>query len=348
MVEKMITEMNNIQPEIQREKSWIDREDDNFDLTAEISSEPGDVLEGVDTDDIVRLYVKEAARVPLLTAEQETILAQRMERGRMAQEELGRGKVGPRRMAELRRLVEDGSAARERLIRANARLVISVAKKYLGRGLPFLDLVQEGNIGLMRAVKKYEYQRGFKFSTYATWWIRQAITRSLADQGRTIRLPVHMGDQVNRMLRKQHELAQELGRKPSLSELAEALEVPVAKVEKMMEVVQQPLSLQAPVGEDEEESLGDFIEDVTSLDPEESAMQALMESDLRERLEELPPRELRVLQLRYGLGDGQPLTLNEVGRRLGITRERARQLESQALRRLRTPGNEEKLRPYAS
>lgn len=303
-------------------------------------------LDGVDVDDIVKMYVREAARVPLLSAEEEVELAQRMERGRMAQDELGRGGVRGHRLQELRRLVEDGREASERLVRANSRLVISVAKKYLGRGLPFLDLVQEGNIGLMRAVKKYEYQRGFKFSTYATWWIRQAITRALADQGRTIRLPVHMGDQINRMLREQHQLQQQLGRPPSDDELAASMGVEPVKIDRMRQIVQQPLSLQTPVGDDEEEMLGEFIEDTSAPNPEESASEALMHEDLRKGLEELPPREARVLQLRYGLIDGEALTLNEVGRRMGITRERARQLESQALRRLRTPSAEQKYRTY--
>lgn len=304
-------------------------------------------IEGVEIDDIVKMYVREAARVPLLTAEEEVELAQRMERGRMAQDELGRGGVSNHRLQELRLLVEDGREASEKLVRANSRLVISVAKKYLGRGLPFLDLVQEGNIGLMRAVKKYEYQRGFKFSTYATWWIRQAITRAVADQGRTIRLPVHMGDQINRMLREQHQLQQQLGRPPSDEELASSLGIEPVKVDRMRQIVQQPLSLQTPVGDDEEEMLGEFIEDTSAPNPEESASEALMREDLMRGLEELPPREARVLQLRFGLLDGEALTLNEVGRRMGITRERARQLEAQALRRLRTPAAEQNYRSYS-
>jgi RNA polymerase primary sigma factor len=303
-------------------------------------------LSSVDTDDLVRLYLREAARVPLLTAEEESDLAQRIERGRMAQEELARGNVTTRRIKELRILIEDGWDARERLIRANARLVISVAKKYIGRGVPFIDLIQEGNIGLMRAAKKFDYRRGYKFSTYATWWIRQAITRAVADQGRTIRLPVHMGDQINRMMRTQHEMQQQLGRVPTTEELAEALEVPTTKIDQMRRVVQQPLSLQMTVGEEDDEEFGEFIEDTSTLAPEDSAMQSMMQADLQERLDALPPRELRILQLRYGLVDGQPMTLNEVGRKMGITRERARQLEAQALRRLRTAGNEQKLRAY--
>jgi RNA polymerase primary sigma factor len=293
-------------------------------------------LENIEADDMVRLYVKEAVRVPLLTAEEEVELAQRIELCRLAQQELSRGRVSPNRQKELRRVIAQGQAARDRLIRANSRLVISVAKRYIGRGLPFLDLIQEGNIGLMRAVRNFEYQRGFKFSTYATWWIRQAITRALADQSRTIRLPVHMSDQVNRMLREQSQLQQRLGRTPTSEELASALNVSEARVEQMMDIVRQPLSLETPVGEDDEEELGSLIEDIGAPDPEESALQVLMNEDLRKQLDLLPQRELQVLQLRFGLSGEEPLTLNEVGRRMGITRERARQLEAQALNRLRT------------
>ena len=304
-------------------------------------------LDEIETNDMVRMYMAEAAHVPLLSADEEKDLSQRIEMGRLAQQELARGNVSQKRLKELRRMIEDGWAAREHLIRANTRLVMSVARKYLGRGLPFLDLVQEGNIGLMRAAKKYDYQRGFKFSTYATWWIRQAITRALADQSRTIRLPVHMGDQINRMLRTQHRLQQELGRVPTAEELADELEVPQEKVKQMFELAQLPLSLETPIGEEEDDTLGEFVEDVESPDPEEMTVHTLLQHDLGEMLDELPPRELRVLQLRYGLIDGEPLTLKQVGKKMGITRERVRQLESQAFRRLRGAKTEEKLRAYA-
>jgi RNA polymerase primary sigma factor len=305
-----------------------------------------DYLQHIETEDMVRLYVKEASRVPLLTSAEEVDLAQRIERGILAQTELARGKVRPKRVRELRLLIEDGWEARERLIRANARLVISVAKKYIGHGVPFLDLIQEGNIGLMRAAKKFDYSRGFKFSTYATWWIRQAVTRALSDQGRTIRVPVHMGDQISRMRRTQHQLQQQLGRAPTTEELAEAMDVPPSKVEQMADYARTPVSLETPIGEDEEEVLGDFI-DSGAPNPEESALESLMGENLNELLDTLPPRELRVLQMRFGLLDGTPMTLNEVGRRMGITRERARQLESQALHRLRSPETREKLNAYA-
>jgi RNA polymerase primary sigma factor len=304
-----------------------------------------DYLQHIETEDMVRMYVKEASRVPLLTSEEEVDLAQRIERGILAQTELTRGKVRPKRVQELRRLIEDGWESRERLIRANARLVISVAKKYIGHGVPFLDLIQEGNIGLMRAAKKFDYTRGYKFSTYATWWIRQAVTRAISDQSRTIRVPVHMSDQISRMRRTQNQLQQQMGRMPTTEELAEALGIPPARVEQMTDAARQPISLETPIGEDEDEVLGDFI-DGGAPNPEESALDMLMSDNLQSLLDTLPPRELRVLQMRFGLVDGTPKTLNEVGRRMGITRERARQLESQALQRLRHPDKQDQLQHY--
>jgi RNA polymerase primary sigma factor len=308
--------------------------------------EDEDLLANVEIGDMIGLYIKEASRVPLLTHTEEVNLSQRIERGKLAREELARGNTSQRRSKELHRLIEDGWSARQHLITANSRLVISIAKKYMGRGVPFLDLIQEGNIGLMRAAKKFEYQRGFKFSTYATWWIRQAITRAVADQARTIRVPVHMGDQISRMLRMQHQLKQKLSRDPSVEELAEALEVLPEKVEHMMQVSRHPLSLQMPIGEEEDEMLGDFIEDEEALSPDETAMNNILREHLEEVLDRLPPREVRILQLRYGLLDGQVLTLNEVGRRMGVTRERVRQIEAQALRRLRSTKIQRELRAY--
>jgi len=305
-----------------------------------------DDLENIDTDDTIGLYLKEVSRVPLLTAEEEVELAQRIERGRMAREELARANVSIRRRTELRRLIEDGWTAREHLITANSRLVISVAKKYMGRGVPFLDLIQEGNIGLIRATKKFDYRRGHKFSTYATWWIRQAVTRAIADQGRTIRVPVHMGDQINKLLRVQHQLTQRLGREPSVDELALALEVPPKKVENMIQVARRPLSLETPTDDEEDSVLGDFIEDVETAPPDDSATYNLLREHLEEVLNSLPPREVRILQLRYGLLDGQAYTLEEVGRKMGVTRERVRQIEAQALSRLRHPSIRRKLRDY--
>jgi len=305
-----------------------------------------DYLANIDTDDTIGLYLKEVSRVPLLTATEEVELAQRIENGRIAREELARGKVSPRRRVELRRMIEDGWAAREHLITANSRLVISVAKKYMGRGVPFLDLIQEGNIGLIRATKKFDYRRGHKFSTYATWWIRQAVTRAIADQGRTIRVPVHMGDQINKLLRVQHQLTQRLGRDPSIEELADALEVPPKKVENMIQVARRPLSLETPTDDEEDSVLGDFIEDDEAAPPDDTATYNLLREHLGEVLNGLPPREVRILQLRYGLLDGQAYTLEEVGRKMGVTRERVRQIEAQALSRLRHPTIRRKLRDY--
>ncbi|MCJ7703089.1 MAG: sigma-70 family RNA polymerase sigma factor [Anaerolineales bacterium] len=322
----------------------IDTEDDENER--EILLEPEDYLANVETKDTVGLYLKEAGRVPLLTPTEEVEITKRMEEGLNARERLTSQKTTPQEREVLQRQIEDGWAAREHLIRANARLVISVAKKYMGRGVPFLDLIQEGNIGLMRAAKKFDHKRGYKFSTYATWWIRQAVTRAIADQGRTIRIPVHMGDQVSRMLRTQHQLKQKLSRDPSIEELAESLDVPPKKVEEMIKLARYPLSLQMPIGDEEDDTLGDFIEDDTIPTPDTTAAHNLLHEHLESVLDMLPPREARILQLRYGLVDGQYLTLNEVGRKMGVTRERVRQIEAQALRRLRTPNIQRALRPY--
>ena len=305
-----------------------------------------DYLANIDTTDGIGLYLKEVAQVPLLTATEEVELAQRIECGRMAREELARGKVVPRRRIELRKFIEDGWSAREHLITANSRLVISIAKKYMGRGVPFLDLIQEGNIGLIRSTKKFDYHRGNKFSTYATWWIRQAVTRAIADQGRTIRVPVHMGDHINKLFRTQYRLTQRLGREPTVEEMAEALELPPQKVENIIRVARWPLSLETPTGDEEDSVLGDFIEDDRIASPDETATYNLLRENLRETLNGLPPREVRILQLRYGLLDGQAYTLEEVGRKVGVTRERVRQIEAQALNRLRHPSIRRKLQDY--
>ncbi len=303
-------------------------------------------LSNIDTDDTIGLYLKEVGRVPLLTAQEEVELAQRIEQGRFSREELARGNVSYRRRRELQIMIEDGWAAREHLITANSRLVISVAKKYMGRGVPFLDLIQEGNIGLIRASKKFDYRRGHKFSTYATWWIRQAVTRAIADQGRTIRVPVHMGDQINKLLRIQHQLTQKLGRDPTVEELAGALDVTPQKVENMIQVARRPLSLETPTDDEEDSVLGDFIQDEEIPAPDDTATYNLLREHLESVLDGLPPREVRILQLRYGLLDGQAYTLEEVGRKMGVTRERVRQIEAQALSRLRHPTIRRKLREY--
>ena len=305
-------------------------------------------LANIDTDDMIGLYLKEVGRVPLLTAEEEVYLAKRIEKGRLSRETLAHNgrSIRSQDRYEHRNNIEDGWAAREHLITANSRLVISVAKKYMGRGVPFQDLIQEGNIGLIRAAKKFDYRRGHKFSTYATWWIRQTITRAIADQGRTIRVPVHMGDQINKLLRVQHQLTQRLGRDPSVEELAEALDVTPKKVENMIQVARRPLSLETPTDDEEDSVLGDFIQDREAPAPDESATYNLLREHLEEVLNTLPPREVRILQLRYGLLDGQAYTLEEVGRKMGVTRERVRQIEAQALSRLRHPVIRRKLREY--
>ncbi len=314
----------------------------------EVQGPSPDDLSHIETNDTIGLYFKEVSRVPLLTAKEEVSLAQRIESGRLARAELARGNVSERRRVELRRLVEDGWSAREHLITANSRLVISIAKKYMNRGVPFLDLIQEGNIGLMRATKKFEYRRGHKFSTYATWWIRQAISRAVADQGRTIRVPVHMGDQINKLLRIQHELTQHLDRKPNIEELAEALEVTPEKVEHMMRVARRPLSLELPTDDEGDSTLGDFIEDEEIPLPDDTAIRNLLKENLLSELDSLPSREVRILQLRFGLLDGQAYTLEEVGRKMGVTRERVRQIQAQALSRLRHPAVKKRLRDYLS
>jgi len=297
-------------------------------------------------DDTIGLYLKEIGRVPLLTAEEEVMLAKRMEAGQIARERLNEDRLDSEEQGRLREIVLDGLAAREHIIRANSRLVISVAKKYIGRGVPFLDLIQEGSIGLIRTADKFNYQLGNKFSTYATWWIRQAVTRAIADQSRTIRVPVHMGDQINKLLRTAHRLTQELGREPTSEELAGALEIPTRKAEEMLRVARRPLSLEMPTDDEGDSELGDFIEDEDSLAPDDAVISSMLRVLLQGILQDLPPREVRILQLRYGLVDGETYTLEEVGKKLGVTRERVRQIEAQALSRLRHPTHSRKLRDF--
>ncbi|TVR21887.1 MAG: sigma-70 family RNA polymerase sigma factor [Anaerolineaceae bacterium] len=304
--------------------------------------------QALDTDDVVGLYLKEAGRVPLLTADEEVSLAKRMERGDQAREHLENyGDSLPMDdVYDLKDAVIDGEMAQEHLVRANARLVISVAKKYIGRGVPFLDLIQEGNIGLIRATNKFEYQRGHKFSTYATWWIRQAVSRAVADQGRTIRVPVHMGDQLNRMRRVQLNLLQELGREPTIEELAVGMETTPDKVENLLEIARRPVSLETPIDDEGDSTFGDFVEDVNSPAPAEEVATHLLHEQLQGALDRLPPREAQILRLRYGLEDGRVYTLEEVGQTIGVTRERVRQLEAQALNRLRQSSAHIILRDY--
>ncbi len=309
-------------------------------LKKDLTSDAG-YQAALDTDDVVGLYLKEAGRVPLLTAQEEVMLAKRMEaavfaRARLEEPEIEQIEViSWSEEQRLRETMMDGDSAQEHLIRANARLVISVAKKYIGRGVPFLDLIQEGNIGLIRATNKFEYQRGHKFSTYATWWIRQAVSRAVADQGRTIRVPVHMGDQLNRMRRVQLQLLQELGREPKIDELATGMDTTPDKVENLLEISRRPVSLETPIDDEGDSTFGDFVEDSNSPAPSEEVATHLLHVQLQQALDKLPDREAQILRLRYGLADGRVYTLEEVGQTIGVTRERVRQLEAQALNRLR-------------
>lgn len=286
------------------------------------------------------------ARVPLLTTEEEVELAKAIEGGRCAERELTNGDPPGQCSGSLERAILEGLVAREHLIKANTRLVVSIAKKYLGRGVPFLDLIQEGNLGLMKAVEKFDYTRGFRFSTYATWWIRQTITRAIADQGRTIRVPVHMSDRIRRLYNTARELEQEHGRKPTPEEIAAELDIEPRKVQWMFRVSWQPLSLERPVGEDEDSELGSFIEDETAPTPPQSAVQDLLGQKVTEMLATLTPREACILRLRFGLLNGRTHTLEEVGQKFGLTRERIRQIEGKALRRLRHPVRSRQLRDY--
>jgi RNA polymerase primary sigma factor len=315
----------------------------------EIDTEAFVDLTRISSDDTVGLYLKEMSRVPLLTVDEELDIAKRIERGRFARRDLTRlnGSTPAGRRIELECQVTDGQLAREHLIKANTRLVVSIAKRYIGRGVPFLDLIQEGNLGLMKAVEKYEYQRGFRFSTYATWWIRQTITRAIADQGRTIRVPVHMVDRIRQLYRTTHEMEQRLGRIPTTDELAEEIGVNTNKVEWMMRVSWLPLSLESPINDDEEDSeLGMFIEDQVTPTPIQSTYANLLREKVQQVLDTLPPREARILRLRFGLENGRAYTLEEVGQKFGLTRERIRQIESKALRRLRHPRRARQLKDY--
>ena len=284
----------------------LDKDDAELDLETELS-----VPEGVAVDDPVRMYLKEIGRVPLLTADEEIELARRMEAG--------------------------DEEARHRLEEANLRLVVSIAKRYVGRGMLFLDLIQEGNLGLLKAVEKFDYSKGYKFSTYATWWIRQAITRAIADQARTIRIPVHMVETINKYIRISRQLLQDLGRDPTAEEVAKEMGLSTLRVREIMKIAQEPVSLETPIGEEEDSHLGDFIEDEAALDPADAASVMLLKEQITEVLQTLAPREAEVLRLRFGLEDGRSRTLEEVGQSFGVTRERIRQIEAKALRKLRHP-----------
>jgi len=304
--------------------------------------------ESISNDDTVGMYLKEMSRVPLLTVNEELDLAIRIKKGRKAREDkiklAGRQNVTRRRRLDT--FIEDGQNAREHLIKANTRLVVSIAKRFMGRGVALLDLIQEGNLGLMKAVEKYDHTRGFRFSTYATWWIRQTISRAISDQARTIRVPVHMNDRIRQLYRANHDLEQRLGRQPTIEELAEQVGLPIQRVQWIMKVSWQPLSLESPVGDEEDSELGQFIEDEISPTPMQSAYQSMLKEKLEEILSTLTPREARVLRLRFGLDDGTSYTLEEVGQKFGLTRERIRQIEGRALRALRHPKRAKQLKDY--
>ena len=293
----------------------IDESDSKLDLS---------VPEGISIDDPVRMYLKEIGKVPLLTAEEEVEIAKKLESG----------------------TPEEKEEAKRKLSEANLRLVVSIAKRYVGRGMLFLDLIQEGNLGLIKAVEKFDYRKGFKFSTYATWWIRQAITRAIADQARTIRIPVHMVETINKLIRVSRQLLQEYGREPTPEEIAKEMNISEAKVREIIKIAQEPVSLETPIGEEEDSHLGDFIPDDDAPAPAEAASFALMKEQLLEVLDTLTPREEKVLRLRFGLDDGHQRTLEEVGREFNVTRERIRQIEAKALRKLRHPSRSKKLRDY--
>ena len=316
------------------------------------------VPDGVSIEDPVRMYLKEIGKVPLLSAEEEIDLAQKMEEGAVAKEKIAILKKRKEEAAEeeqaeldeeikaLTKTQDAGDEAKKRLAEANLRLVVSIAKRYVGRGMLFLDLIQEGNLGLIKAVEKFDYRKGYKFSTYATWWIRQAITRAIADQARTIRIPVHMVETINKLIRVSRQLLQELGREPTPEEIAEEMNMPVERVREILKISQEPVSLETPIGEEEDSHLGDFIQDDNVPVPADAAAFTLLKEQLEEVLGTLTEREQKVLTLRFGLEDGRARTLEEVGKEFNVTRERIRQIEAKALRKLRHPSRSRKLKDY--
>ena len=335
-----------------------DIDENDIDINSQELIEEEIDLENFDTlpatiklDDPVRMYLKEIGNIPLISYEEETRLAKIIADGNMAKEQLDslleEGYDLPESDLEaLRSLVSKSEVAKNKLVESNLRLVVSIAKKHVNRGLQFLDLIQEGNMGLIKAVEKFDSDKGFKFSTYATWWIRQAITRAVADQARTIRIPVHMVETINKLLRVQRQLVQELSREPSHEEVADKMGIPVEKVQQILKIAQEPISLESPVGEEEDSSLGDFISDPTALDPYEYTAQEMLKKELNEVLEGLTDREEKVLRMRFGLLDGRQRTLEEVGKEFGVTRERIRQIEAKALRKLKHPSRSRKLRDF--
>lgn len=340
------------QEEDESEVASLDDSDDGEGEEDEEEEEPlpaaDDDLAGISVDDGIGLYLREMTRVPLLTNEEEVRLARAIERSRAAEArvKLRGDRLSPRERHQYEKIIEEGRQAREHLIKANTRLVVSIAKKYMGRGVPFLDLIQEGNLGLMKSVEKFNYKLGFRFSTYATWWIRQTITRAIADQSRTIRVPVHMNDRIRRLYKATRELEQALGRQPTPAEVAQELGVDSEQVEWMLKVSWRPLSLEQPIGEEEDNEFGSFVEDENTPSPAQTVYEELLKTKIEEVLSTLTPREQRILRLRFGLVNGKCYTLEEVGQKFGLTRERIRQIEARALRRLRHPRRSRHLKDY--
>ena len=318
--------------------------------------DPNSLVNSFSIDDPVRMYLKEIGKVPLLNPDEEIVLAQAMSAGNEArakldelEEQRKRGEtpdITPEEEAQLRKVFKKGESSKQKLAEANLRLVVSIAKRYVGRGMLFLDLIQEGNLGLIKAVEKFDYTKGYKFSTYATWWIRQAITRAIADQARTIRIPVHMVETINKVIRVSRQLLQELGHDPSPNEIAAEMGMPVEKVREILKIAQEPVSLETPIGEEEDSHLGDFIPDEGASEPSEAASFTLLKEQLRDVLSTLTPREEKVLKLRFGIEDGRTRTLEEVGKEFNVTRERIRQIEAKALRKLRHPSRSKKLKDF--
>ncbi|MCM1103604.1 MAG: RNA polymerase sigma factor RpoD [Clostridium sp.] len=345
---------------ITEEEDDIDEEEINLtDEEVDLENIDLSVPDGMSIEDPVRMYLKEIGKVPLLSADDEIALAQKMEDGAKAaeiievlREELAETAEGAekedleRRIAEQQDLIDSGEDAKKKLAEANLRLVVSIAKRYVGRGMLFLDLIQEGNLGLIKAVEKFDYRKGYKFSTYATWWIRQAITRAIADQARTIRIPVHMVETINKLIRVSRQLLQELGREPTPEEIAKELNMPEDRVREILKISQEPVSMETPIGEEEDSHLGDFIQDDNVPVPADAAAFSLLKEQLGEVLGTLTEREQKVLKLRFGLDDGRARTLEEVGKEFNVTRERIRQIEAKALRKLRHPSRSRKLKDY--
>lgn len=350
-IEVTAEEMEGLYDKIDKESielvENLDKELEEIEVSKE-ELEDLSVPEGISIDDHVKMYLKEIGKVNLLTTEEELALARKMSDGEMAKEQLAElgDSIDEETRKQLDELVSKGENAKKGLAEANLRLVVSIAKRYVGRGMMFLDLIQEGNLGLIKAVDKFDYTKGYKFSTYATWWIRQAITRAIADQARTIRIPVHMVETINKLVRVSRQLVQELGREPTPEELAKELNMPIDRVREISKISQEPVSLETPIGEEEDSHLGDFIPDDDAPAPSEAASFVLLKEKLSDVLDELTPREAKVLRLRFGLDDGRARTLEEVGKEFEVTRERIRQIEAKALRKLRHPSRSKKLRDF--